>query len=218
MPGYGLKICSKCHGEKPLECFTRSTAHSSGRYSSCKDCRKIQSHKEYIEHKDSIKEVKRLWRINNPEKLAVLRKRCDAKRKGTVKRKQTAHMAFMKWRTDPKNKISHNVTRGINHSLHKGAKEGRSWESLVGYTIDQLKTHLEKRFKKGMTWDNYGTVWQIDHKIPISVFNFHRPEDFDFRICWSLKNLQPLEAGINQSKNNKIERPFQPSLAAEGGY
>jgi len=63
-----------------------------------------------------------------------------------------------------------------------------------------------------MTWENYGTYWHIDHKIPIAVFNYEKPEDIDFRLCWSLKNLQPLEKIENIKKKDKLEKPFQPSL------
>ncbi|GAG78004.1 unnamed protein product, partial [marine sediment metagenome] len=52
----------------------------------------------------------------------------------------------------------------------------------------------------------------IDHKIPVSVFNFSKAEHMDFKKCWALKNLQPLWAIDNQTKNAKLKRPFQPSL------
>jgi hypothetical protein len=63
-----------------------------------------------------------------------------------------------------------------------------------------------------MTWENYGD-WHIDHKIPVSAFNFSKASDIDFKRCWKLSNLQPLWAAQNVSKGNKLERPFQPSLA-----
>ncbi len=63
-----------------------------------------------------------------------------------------------------------------------------------------------------MTWDNYGK-WHIDHTIPISVFNFNRYTDIDFKRCWSLKNLSPMWAKENLVKHNKINEPFQPFLA-----
>ena len=90
---------------------------------------------------------------------------------------------------------------------------GSRWESVVGYTIDQLKESIEKQFLPGMDWNNYGKHgWHVDHKTPIAVFNFEKPEDTDFKRCWSLKNLQPLWAIDNLKKHAKIERPFQPSL------
>lgn len=55
-----------------------------------------------------------------------------------------------------------------------------------------------------MTWDNYGTYWHIDHIRPISSFSFETYYDPDFKICWALENLQPLEAKANRLKSNKI--------------
>lgn len=107
------------------------------------------------------------------------------------------------------------MSSGINKSLRNGAKSARHWESLVDFTIDQLKVHLEKLFLDGMTWQNYGK-WHIDHKVPIAVFNFSKPEHIDFKRCWSLKNLQPLWAHDNISKRAKITKAFQPSFAFGG--
>jgi len=65
------------------------------------------------------------------------------------------------------------------------------------------KNHLEKQFKDGMTWDNYGD-WHIDHIRPISSFNFKSYEDKEFKECWDLNNLQPLWAEENIRKHNRI--------------
>lgn len=107
------------------------------------------------------------------------------------------------------------MSSAIKQALRKG-KNGRYWESLVGYTLNDVKKHIEKRFKDGMTWESFlkGEI-HIDHKIPISLFNFSKPEHPDFKKCWALSNLQPLWAKDNILKGNKIEKPFQPSLQLE---
>lgn len=107
-------------------------------------------------------------------------------------------------------RLNHSISAAIRRSL-RGQKNGKHWETLVEFTAQQLKKHLEKRFKEGMTWENYGT-WHIDHKIPISVFNFTKPEHRDFKKCWALSNLQPMWAHDNISKGNKLTKHFQPSL------
>ena len=67
--------------------------------------------------------------------------------------------------------------------------------------------------KNGMTWETHGKYgWHIDHKIPISAFNFESPKDLDFKKCWALINLQPMWAKENIRKGAKVEKPFQPSL------
>ncbi|MBW2645104.1 MAG: hypothetical protein JRE23_02795 [Deltaproteobacteria bacterium] len=137
------------------------------------------------------------WRAANPEKDRAAMRRANKKRGENIKYR-----------------VSGSISRRIRTSLFdNGTKNKRHWEELVDFTVDQLKGHLEKLFKPGMSWENYGTVWEIDHKIPIAAFNFEKPDDVDFRLCWSLKNLQPLEKSENRSKGARIERSFQPSLA-----
>jgi len=82
---------------------------------------------------------------------------------------------------------------------------GRNWSKLLFYTRKELAEHLEKQFTPKMNWDNYGTYWEIDHIIPISAFNYNKPEDIDFKRCWALDNLQPLTKEENLKKGNKIE-------------
>ncbi len=79
-----------------------------------------------------------------------------------------------------------------------------SWELLVGYTIIDLKKHLEKQFTDGMTWENYGK-WHIDHVKPICKFNINSVDCEDFKTCWSLDNLQPLWAIDNLKKGGNLE-------------
>ena len=106
------------------------------------------------------------------------------------------------------------VGNAVRHSLLRGAKNNRRLETILGYKIKTLQKHLERKFQYGMTWENYGE-WHIDHIVPVSAFNFEKPEDIDFKRCWSLKNLQPLWAIDNIKKRNKLSKPFQPSLLLE---
>jgi len=110
-------------------------------------------------------------------------------------------------------RLSNAIRANIRDALHRkgGDKKGRGWEQLVGYTIKDLMKHLQKRFTDGMSWDNYGE-WHIDHIIPVSKFNFTSTDDFDFKRCWALSNLQPLWAGENMKKHAKYSKSFQPSL------
>lgn len=81
-------------------------------------------------------------------------------------------------------------------------KAGRSWETLVGYSLADLSRHLERQFDGRMQWNNYGS-WHIDHIRPISSFHFASAEDQEFRDCWALTNLRPLWAENNLAKSGK---------------
>jgi hypothetical protein len=71
---------------------------------------------------------------------------------------------------------------------------------IVGCTPDFLRGHLERQFKDGMTWENYGPYWHVDHRIPLASGN--SPEEIMGLSHWT--NLQPLTAFENISKGAKI--------------
>jgi hypothetical protein len=100
-------------------------------------------------------------------------------------------------RKDPQFKLKDNVSRAMRLAMH-GNKAGRSWEKLVGYSVGELKIHLEKQFSDGMDWNNYGSYWHVDHKVPLSWFG-KQGMDKSFAIV----NLQPLLASVNCAKGNK---------------
>ena len=79
-----------------------------------------------------------------------------------------------------------------------GTKTGRT-EDLLGYTTEELKTHLESLFQEGMTWNNHGK-WHIDHIIPQS----HFISIDQIKECFALDNLKPEWAEWNMSKGNRF--------------
>ena len=101
-------------------------------------------------------------------------------------------------------KLSRRMSTSIQQMLrHK--KAGRKWQSLVGYTVSDLRKHLESLFQPGMTWDNYGiNGWHIDHVFPQSRLVMDGPDDPTFRFCWSLLNLQPLWSDDNIDKADLV--------------
>lgn len=101
-------------------------------------------------------------------------------------------------------RISKDFSRYMQHCLRSvGGKGGLSWKKLVDYTLDELKSHLEKQFRDGMTWENKGKVWHIDHIKPISSFDITSKDCDAFRACWSLSNLRPLLVQENLRKGNR---------------
>lgn len=105
-------------------------------------------------------------------------------------------------RNDPMAALTDRIRRGINGSIQKGAKRRRGWEALVGYTLQDLATHLERQFTKGMSWENRAK-WHIDHIRPLSSFSFTSPDDPGFREAWALTNLRPLWKPENEKKQAK---------------
>lgn len=174
-----------------------------------KDPQKKKEHDQlyYQNNKERFRLLGRKWRKKNPERAsAICKKYRDANKK-------KRYVVCKKWRTDNLGKIRkqyrENPKIRIDGSMRsliwlalKGKKAGLKWESLVGYTIDDLMKHLEKQFDDKMTWDNYGNYWWIDHIKARSLFKYETAEDQEFKKCWALENLQPLEKIANIKKKN----------------
>jgi hypothetical protein len=162
-----------------------------------------------LNNKERTKNTAKIWYIENIDRVRENGKKWNAKNIDRVR--ASRRRASEKIRSTPKGKINNCMVVAINRKLN-GSKHYRRWLSLVDFTIPELIRHLERQFKLGMTWENQGSYWHIDHKIPIAAFNFTTPEDIDFKRCWNLNNLQPLEATENHIKKDKVEIPFQSSL------
>ena len=83
-------------------------------------------------------------------------------------------------------------------------------ETHLGYNKDDLVKHVESKFAKRMKWSNHGRPknsnefrWQLDHIKPRASFSYTSIEDDDFKECWSLENLMPIEAKMNWYKSDK---------------
>lgn len=148
-----------------------------------------------IKNKNHYLKYRKEWSIKNPRYSKKWRDNNLIKTRQYKKEWQKERSKNAKFRLD--NRMSSNVGESL-----KGKKAGRTWESLVGYTLQDLIHHFEKQFDDKMNWQNYGSYWHIDHRTPKSWFKYETAEDEEFKKCWALDNLQPLEATKNLSKNN----------------
>ena len=105
-------------------------------------------------------------------------------------------------RGDPEFRLRRNLARAVHGYIkrHGGVKAHATIE-LVGCSRFELRCFLEKRFKPGMAWDNYGKVWDVDHIVPCSHFNLQ--DKNQQRDCFHYSNLQPLFKEDNRRKSNR---------------
>lgn len=83
-------------------------------------------------------------------------------------------------------------------------KGGMTTQRLLGYSIDELRVHLERQFLPDMNWSNFGK-WHIDHIVPLASFTITGSDDPELRRAWALTNLRPLWAEDNIRKGSRIE-------------
>lgn len=193
------KTCTKCAGEYPasLAYFHKSLRGKLGLSAYCSACiRQDYSATAHLK-RDLYRESAR---------------RSYAKRAVQL-------MAQSKHRrnTDPAYNLRTRVSVSVRQSLGTG-KLGKSWVEVLGFDVPQLRSHLERQFTEGMTWGRFlaGEI-HIDHVIPVSFFNPRSTDSIEFRMCWNLKNLQPLWATDNLIKSDTLPANF-PELWDELFY
>ena len=212
-----MKKCAICKIPKTISEFHKRKNSKDGFSYICKEC-KAKNNKEYREKNpeydkqwqksnfEKLKIIRKKWRKNNHEKWRKNHREYYRKwrEENPEREKKYRKNKYLKKRRNPSFRLRNNISTLIRNSL-KGKKNGKHWESLVGYTQGDLRKHLETQFKDGMSWDNYGrNGWNIDHKIPVSLFNITSAKCKGFKACWALENLQPMWEKDNLEKSNKI--------------
>jgi hypothetical protein len=109
-----------------------------------------------------------------------------------------------KRRSDPAYRLRNNVSALVYDALviKQGKTKGGSTFAHMEYTPAQLKEHLESQFDAHMSWENYGTYWQLDHVIPQAALIYDSLSHPNFKKCWKLDNLRPLERTENLRKGS----------------
>jgi hypothetical protein len=106
------------------------------------------------------------------------------------------------------NHIKRICSRMIWRAIRLGYVKKQKTMQYFGCASDELKVHLQSKFKHGMSWNNYGSVWEVDHIVPCDSFDL--TDDYQVRLCNHYTNLQPMLKYLNRSKSNKfIGSPVQ---------
>lgn len=165
----------------------------------------IEKARKYVRNwqynnREKTREIAKNYYYKNIEKRKIYNKKYQK-----INKKKIQKNRLNKYHNNYRYKLRQNITNLINHRLHSrfSSKNWRPISSFLPYTIDELIRHLEKQFKKGMTWSNHGK-WHIDHIRPDCKFNYKSVDDEKFKKCWALENLQPLWAEDNLKKGGKL--------------
>jgi hypothetical protein len=176
------KTCLKCNKELHYTSFPKQIGGSLGVNSTCKKCFVIVNNTP--KQRENIKK----WQQNNKE---IINKRSRERDKEKCK-------------TDINYKIKKHIRTRMWEVIIKKSKSTRngSIEDLIGCSVQLYRENIERQLKPGWNWDNYGKVWEIDHKLPLSSFDL---TDYkQQKIAFNFNNTQPLSVFDNRSKKDNI--------------
>jgi hypothetical protein len=151
----------------------------------------------------------REWRLKNKDKVHHFnqnwyqnggfekKKAYDTERLEEVRERDNT-----RYRMDETFRIKKVLRTRIRKVLKGQTKHGKSLD-LLGCKLDFYMKWMEYQFTADMTWDNYGTIWNIDHVRPCSSFDL---SDIHQQVCcFNWKNTRPLYKNLNETKNDKID-------------
>jgi hypothetical protein len=163
-----MKICKKCNTDNELSEFNKHPKNRDGLDDRCKLCRK-EYYKQYqLNNKEKIKEISKQHRENNKEKYHQKSKQWYLDNKEYCVQKSTQYIKDRK-QVDPLFKLRHLIGILVSKSFrNKGIKKNTKTEQILGCTINEFINHLQSQFITGMSLENHGLVWEIDHITPMS--------------------------------------------------
>ena len=184
------KNCENCNLE--FEANTKTTKY-------CSECRNIKNKeiwKRYREsHKEQIATYNKEYRKSHIDKIALRMK--DYNKKYKEEHKEERKIYRKEKKNDSKYKIETKIRSSFNHFFK--SKNDEKYSELVGCNLKQFKKWIEFNFDSKMNWDNYNTYWNIDHILPVKIFDLEKNCD-EKLFCFNWKNTRPLEVSTNFSR------------------
>lgn len=212
-----IKICITCKKEKELSEFHKNSRNPDGLHKKCKLCRCSYNIKDYHKHKESHKNKRTNYYINNKESLNSYRSLY--KKEHPDKELNWRKIRYLRHKNEICQKLKNKYSTNINYKL-KSILRHRIWLSLnnnikskrtkelIGCTLEELKNHLQqtaiKNGYKEFNIENFnGKEYHVDHIIPCSVFKLDC--SYHQKLCFHYSNLQILSAKENLSKGNSYD-------------
>lgn len=97
------------------------------------------------------------------------------------------------------------IYKGVHQYIRNSGKGCIKFRKYVGCTPEEFRNYLESLFVSTMSWENYGTMWEVDHIIPLVNFDLRKPEQF--AAACNYTNCRPFPKKDNNSRPRKNKYP-----------
>lgn len=157
---------------------------------------KAQWRDYYKRTKATLSAKHKAWVAKNRDKVNA---RQRVLRKTSASRATANAYSRKRWRSDPNFRLRSLIRRRINYLV---SGQRKASVALLGCPIDDFRIYIESKWESGMSWENYGTHWEIDHELPCAIFDLTKADQQ--RRCFHFSNLQPLWKLDNRKKGAKV--------------
>jgi len=224
------KLCPTCKQEKTLDSFNKNKTRKDGYQRECRECCHSHHNKHYHTKKsprlkENLKEGYKICTSCNKELLFANFNKQKGGRFGiSGECKSCLYFRNKIWKenggkewenkwskiqrqTNPQWKLKANLRSRYLDALKRHTRGGKvnkyhSAIELLGCDIEFYKQYLEQQFKPDMTWENHGTLWEIDHIKPCAAFDLTNKQQQ--QECFIYTNTQPLYYSDNRIKKDKF--------------
>lgn len=220
--------CTNCNETKSLDEFYVKKTAKNGRHSFCKKCmiskyseqRKAyyktytRNDKAYIDtrvYPDGIRNCPTCKKDKSVEDyyydsmIKNIKGSCKECTKEVRKRYYPTQNKKRRERLDshPELKIQRAFQTRFYRIIKGTAKRSNLLSNYIGCSLEDFINWITYQFVDGMSLENYGKEWHLDHVRPCASFDLSKDEDILECMCW--KNIRPCWKKENLTKSSKID-------------
>lgn len=146
----------------------------------------------YLKNRERINAKNRSYHWKNRTKLLLAQKKYRQKNRAKLNKAQRRY--YEKY---PEAHLARLSRQRLYKILGGQKPQGTSVFKLFGCCLPTLRRHIENQFEKGMTWENRGKVWHVDHIVPMAHFENKVAANH-------YSNLRPMFAKKNLQKGARV--------------
>lgn len=200
----GRSKCKKCENEaRKIRKAKRIEKEKDLKTKTCRKCNIEQDKSKFRDGEftcwDCQKEILYKWRKDNPDKISAI----DKKKRSKIGYQDKANKHKRdRYNNDIQEKLRMNYRQKLRNFIFKGWNK-KDYSEMFGCKREFFLHWLEYNFNKNMNWNNYGSIWQLDHIKPCSSYDLTNDEEL--LECFSWKNTMPIMKKDNLKKFVNID-------------
>lgn len=85
---------------------------------------------------------------------------------------------------------------------YSSPSNGKEISDLLGIDKNGFINHINKYLLDGMTLENFGKIWSLDHIVPVDLFDILNVDEK--RLCYNYLNIMPMFVNDNRLKGASV--------------